>query len=65
VHNCDRCDRKILDAVQRFSFSQDVDDLGGLDCGCRREWAGLMDLQDTMGTTVDIARHLSNELEFD
>jgi hypothetical protein len=24
-----------------------------------------MDLQDTMGTTVDIARHLSNELEFD
>jgi radical SAM enzyme (TIGR01210 family) len=65
AHNCDRCDRKILDAVQRFSYSQDLDDLGDLDCGCRKEWTGLMDLQDTMGTTVDVARYLSNELEFD
>ncbi|MBI0583607.1 MAG: archaeosine biosynthesis radical SAM protein RaSEA [Methanomassiliicoccus sp.] len=63
VHNCDRCDRKILGAVQRFSFSQDLDDLEGLECGCRREWAGLMDLQDTMGTSVDVARYLGDELE--
>lgn len=65
VHNCDRCDRKILDAVQRFSFSQDLDDLGGMECGCRREWAAVMDLQDAMGTTVDVARYLSDELEFE
>lgn len=65
VHNCDNCDRKILDAVQRFSFSQDLDDLGGLECGCRAEWAAMMDLQDTMGTTVDVARYLGDELEFD
>ncbi len=65
VHNCDRCDRKILDAVQRFSFSQDLDELGGLECGCRREWAAMMDLQDTMGTTVDVGRYLEDELEFD
>jgi archaeosine synthase beta-subunit len=64
VHNCDRCDRKILDAVQRFSFSQDVDDLTVEDCGCRKEWAALMDLQDTMGTAVDITRYLSDDLEF-
>jgi radical SAM enzyme (TIGR01210 family) len=65
AHNCDKCDRKILDAVQRFSFSQDLDDLDGLDCGCRKEWASLMDLQDTIGTSVDTARYLGNELEFD
>ncbi|MDW5563309.1 MAG: archaeosine biosynthesis radical SAM protein RaSEA [Methanomassiliicoccus sp.] len=65
VHNCDHCDRKILDAVQRFSFSQDLDDLGGLGCGCREEWTAIMDLQDTMGTAVDVARYLSDELEFD
>jgi radical SAM enzyme (TIGR01210 family) len=65
VHNCDHCDRKILDAVQRFSFSQDLDDLGGLECGCRKEWAAVMDLQDTMGTTVDVGRYLGDELEFD
>lgn len=65
VHNCDLCDRKILDAVQRFSFSQNLDDLTGLECGCKKEWVALMDLQDTMGTTVDVTRYLSNELEFD
>lgn len=65
VHNCDRCDRKILEAVQRFSFSQDLRDLDGLECGCRSEWASTMDVQGTMGTTVDISRYLSNELEFD
>lgn len=65
VHNCDHCDRKILDAVQRFSFSQDPDDLGGLECGCHEEWTATMDLQDTMGTAVDVTRYLGDELEFD
>jgi radical SAM enzyme (TIGR01210 family) len=65
VHNCDRCDRKILDAVQRFSFSQDIDDLVVAECGCRQEWVAQMDLQDTMGTTVDISRYLEDELEYD
>ncbi|HHT76122.1 MAG TPA: archaeosine biosynthesis radical SAM protein RaSEA [Euryarchaeota archaeon] len=64
VHNCDACDRKILEAVQRFSFEQDIGELDGLECGCREEWAALMDVQGVMGTTVDVARHLSNELEF-
>ncbi|WP_147654350.1 archaeosine biosynthesis radical SAM protein RaSEA [Methanomassiliicoccus luminyensis] len=65
VHNCDRCDRKILDAVQRFSFNQDAGEFEGLQCGCRKEWAAVMDVQDTMGTSVDISRYLSSELEFD
>lgn len=65
AHNCDECDRKILDSVQRFSFSQDLDDLGGLECGCREEWTAIMDLQDVMGTTVDVTRYLGDELEFD
>ena len=65
VHNCDHCDRKILDAVQRFSFSQDLEDLVVPDCGCRQQWAALMDLQDAIGSSVDIDRYLSDELEFD
>jgi radical SAM enzyme (TIGR01210 family) len=65
AHNCERCDKGILDAIQRFSFSQNVDDLSGFECDCRKEWVALMDLQDTMGTTVDIERYVSNELEFD
>ncbi len=65
VHNCDHCDRKVLDAVQRFSFSQDLDDLEVPQCGCRQQWAALMDLQDALGTSVDVDRYLSDELEFD
>jgi hypothetical protein len=65
VHNCDRCDRKILDAVLRFSFDQDLDGLEGMECGCRQEWTAVMDLQDAMGTAVDVARYLSDELEFE
>lgn len=65
VHNCDACDRKVLEAIQSFSFEQDLAELDGLECGCRGEWTALMDVQGTMGTTVDVARHLSNELEFD
>ncbi len=65
VHNCDHCDRKILDAVQRFSFSQDLEHLEVPECGCRRHWSALMDLQDVLGTSVDVERYLSDELEFD
>ncbi len=65
VHNCDHCDRKILDAVQRFSFSQDLDHLEVPECGCRLQWSALMDLQDALGTSVDVDRYLSDELEFD
>ncbi|NLI74269.1 MAG: archaeosine biosynthesis radical SAM protein RaSEA [Euryarchaeota archaeon] len=65
VHNCDACDKNILDAVQRFSFEQNVEEFDGLKCGCREEWIALMDVQGTMGTTVDVARYLSSDLEFD
>ncbi len=65
VHNCDHCDRKVLDAVQRFSLSQDIADLETPECGCRKEWAALMELQDKMGTSVDVSRYLGDELDFD
>lgn len=62
VHNCANCDRKVLDAVQRFSFEQDPMCLEGLECGCRDEWRMLLQVQDVMATTVDISRHLEDEI---
>ena len=62
VHNCDKCDRKVLDAVQRFSFEQDPQHLDGLECGCRDEWKMLLQVQDVMATTVDLSRHLEDEI---
>ena len=63
VHNCGKCDRKILDAVERFSYTQDVRELDGLECGCRHEWEGLLLYQDRMRTAVDLDRHLGSDQE--
>jgi archaeosine synthase beta-subunit len=62
VHNCANCDRKVLDAVQRFSFEQDPIGLEGLECGCKDEWRMLLQVQDVMATTVDLSRHLEDEI---
>jgi radical SAM enzyme (TIGR01210 family) len=62
VHNCVNCDRKVLDAVQRFSFEQDPKYLEGLECGCKDEWKMLLRVQDVMATTVDLSRHLEDEI---
>ena len=65
VHNCDKCDHAILEAVKRFSFSQDAKEFDDLDCGCRKEWESIVRLQDAMDTSVDINRYLGDELELD
>jgi len=65
VHNCDKCDHKVLEAVKKFSFSQDVKEFEGLECGCRKEWESIVRLQDAMDTSVDIERYLGDELELD
>lgn len=63
AHNCEKCDRKVLDAIERFSFSQDPKDLEGLTCTCQNEWQGQMRLQGVMHTSVDLERHLGDGLE--
>jgi radical SAM enzyme (TIGR01210 family) len=62
VHNCPSCDRRLLDALERFNFEQDVSLLEGHDCQCRREWASLLRLEDALRSTVDVHRHLDDEL---
>ena len=63
AHNCEKCDRKVLDAIERFSFSQNGLDLEGLTCSCYHEWIGEVELQGQMRTSVDIARHIGDEPE--
>jgi len=58
VHNCQDCDDKILEAVERFSFTQDQKEFNGIDCRCRQEWKALVEVQDAMATSVDLARVL-------
>ncbi len=56
VHNCGKCDKPILDAVQRFSLDQDAKVFDALDCGCREEWLDLLDVEDFAASTGDLGR---------
>ncbi|MHB1435844.1 MAG: archaeosine biosynthesis radical SAM protein RaSEA [Thermoplasmata archaeon] len=37
-HNCGRCDREVLAAIESASLTQAFDGLEALDCACRAEW---------------------------
>ena len=60
AHNCGKCDRDILDAIERFSFSQDIKEIGGLSCGCRDTWMQVMDAEVLLGTASDVMRAMDN-----
>jgi radical SAM enzyme (TIGR01210 family) len=64
VHNCGRCDHEVLGAVKRFSLSQDLGDLEGLDCPCKEIWRAHLMTQGAMRTSVDVDRHLESDLPF-
>ncbi len=61
VHNCGECDQRALDAIERFSYSQDVGDLD-VDCACRDRWRAYMESESILGTPADLDRGLENDL---
>ena len=44
-HNCGRCDRAAADAINRFSLSQDINDLD-ITCDCVHLWQKVVELED-------------------
>ena len=46
AHNCGTCDRDFLDAISKFSMSQDTKDLRNLDCKCQEKWLDQLDIED-------------------
>lgn len=61
VHNCGVCDAAALEAVERFSFSQDPRDLE-VTCECNKSWRRYMAAEDMLGTAADLDRGFDNEL---
>ena len=61
VHNCGECDSNALNAVERFSFSQNIKDLD-VDCGCRSRWISVMAAETLLGTSSDVERVTDNDL---
>ena len=44
-HNCGRCDREVLAAIETASLTQAFEPLDALDCGCRAEWEAVRRLE--------------------
>lgn len=61
VHNCGKCDKDVLDAIERFSFSQNVNDLD-VKCECDKQWKDYMSSETMLGTSADLDRMLHNDL---
>lgn len=61
VHNCGSCDQKALDAVEKFSYSQDVKDLD-ISCDCKSKWESYKRSEVLLGSPADLDRDFENEL---
>ncbi len=61
VHNCGSCDKAALDAVEKFSFTQDPADLE-VSCQCKCRWEAYMRSEDLLGSPADLDRGFENEL---
>ena len=44
-HNCGRCDRDVLHALEEASLDQRFEGLDSLDCSCRSEWEAFRSLE--------------------
>ncbi len=45
AHNCGKCDPSVINALRRFSSTQELSHLEGLDCSCRRRWETELELE--------------------
>ena len=61
VHNCGACDRAVLEAVERFSVTQDAADLNVF-CPCVSKWQSYMDSERLLGTSADLDRGFGSDL---
>ncbi|MCL2033014.1 MAG: archaeosine biosynthesis radical SAM protein RaSEA [Methanomassiliicoccaceae archaeon] len=61
VHNCGKCDRNVLEGIEKFSFSQDVKDLD-VKCDCIKDWQTYLGLERILGTAADLDRRFDNDL---
>ena len=48
AHNCPKCDKKILSAIQDFSLTQNVSVFNALYCECKEEWLDSLEVEGFM-----------------
>ena len=61
VHNCGKCDQEMIERIERFSFSQNPDDLKG-ECECISSWSAYMETETLLGSSADMDRAMEDSL---
>jgi TIGR01210 family protein len=61
VHNCGMCDQEMIERIERFSFSQNLDDLKG-ECECISSWSAYMETETLLGSSADMDRAMEDSL---
>ena len=61
VHNCGKCDQELIEKIERFSFSQNPDDLKG-ECECISSWSAYMETETLLGSPADMDRAMDDGL---
>lgn len=61
VHNCGECDTRALEAIEKYSYSQDLADLD-VCCECQDMWKAYLESEAILGTPADLDRGLENDL---
>lgn len=61
VHNCGECDQRILSAVERYSFSGNIDDLSAT-CSCHGKWENYITSEAILGSSADLDRGLTDDM---
>ena len=61
VHNCGECDQRALEAIEKFSYSQDINDLN-VTCKCIPQWEAYKRSETILGSPADLERDFENEL---
>ena len=46
AHNCGKCDRSFINAINEFNLKQDGKIFDGLDCKCREEWLDWLEIEE-------------------
>lgn len=56
AHNCGRCDKRVMGAIERFSLSGETSDLDGVECPCRGQWLDQLELEDRVHGPFPVER---------
>lgn len=55
AHNCRSCNKKYLEAINKFSLTQDVKYLRNLECSCKEKWETQLEIEDlSFGSIIDV-----------